>query len=164
VELGAGVGTGISDREYQSHGAEIVPSAAPLYERAEMIVKVKEPLPPEYGLIRRGQVLFTYFHFAANEPLTRAMIDRGAVCIAYETIQLEDGSLPLLKPMSEVAGRMAIQEGAKYLERPMEGRGILLSGVPGVASAPTPPRSPPASARASRSSTSTPNGCAIWTT
>jgi alanine dehydrogenase len=135
VELGAGVGTGISDREYQSHGAEIVPSAAPLYERAEMIVKVKEPLPPEYGLIRRGQVLFTYFHFAANEPLTRAMIDRGAVCIAYETIQLEDGSLPLLKPMSEVAGRMAIQEGAKYLERPMEGRGILLSGVPGVAPA-----------------------------
>jgi len=135
VERGAGQGTSLSDREYQSHGAEVVATARELYERAEMIVKVKEPLPAEYDQIRHGQVLFTYFHFAANEPLTRAMVERGAVCIAYETIQLPDGSLPLLKPMSEIAGRMAIQEGAKYLERPMEGRGILLSGVPGVAPA-----------------------------
>jgi alanine dehydrogenase len=97
-----------------------------------MVVKVKEPLPQEYPLIRPGQVIFTYFHFAADEALTHAMIRSGAVCIAYETIQLDDGSLPLLIPMSEIAGRMAIQEGAKYLERPMEGRGILLSGVPGV--------------------------------
>lgn len=132
VEHGAGQGTGISDRDYQSHGAEILGSAREVYERAELIVKVKEPLPPEYDFLRRGQVLFTYFHFAANEGLTRAMVERGTVCIAYETIQLPDGTLPLLKPMSEVAGRMAIQEGAKYLERPMEGRGILLSGVPGV--------------------------------
>src|SRR5205807_960042 len=100
--------------------------------RPDLIVKVKEPLPEEYPLIRPGQVLLTYFHFAADEGLTRAMLERGAVCIAYETLQLEDGSLPLLTPMSEIAGRMAIQEGAKYLERPMEGRGILLSGVPGV--------------------------------
>jgi alanine dehydrogenase len=132
VERGAGKGSGVSDREYQTHGAEIVAEAAEIYARAELIVKVKEPLPQEYPLLHRGQVLFTYFHFAADEPLTRAMIEREAVCIAYETIQLEDGSLPLLTPMSEVAGRMAIQEGAKYLERPMEGRGILLSGVPGV--------------------------------
>jgi alanine dehydrogenase len=132
VERGAGKGSGVSDREYQSHGAETVAEAAELYARAELIVKVKEPLPPEYPLIRSGQAIFTYFHFAADEPLTRAMIEREAVCIAYETIQLPDGSLPLLTPMSEVAGRMAIQEGAKYLERPMEGRGILLSGVPGV--------------------------------
>jgi alanine dehydrogenase len=135
VERGAGKGSGISDREYQSHGAEIVTEAAEIYARGELIVKVKEPMPREYPLIRRGQALFTYFHFAADEPLTRAMIEREAVCIAYETIQLADGSLPLLTPMSEVAGRMAIQEGAKYLERPMEGRGILLSGVPGVAPA-----------------------------
>ena len=100
-----------------------------------MVMKVKEPLPTEYPLIRKGQILFTYFHFAANEELTRAMIEREATCIAYETIQLPDGTLPLLTPMSEVAGRMAVQEGAKYLERPMEGRGILLSGVPGVAPA-----------------------------
>jgi alanine dehydrogenase len=132
IESGAGVGTGISDEDYAIHGAEIVATPKEVYGRAETIVKVKEPLPPEYPFIRRGQTIFTYFHFAANEELTRAMVERGAVCIAYETIQLGDGSLPLLKPMSEIAGRMAIQEGAKYLERPMEGRGILLSGVPGV--------------------------------
>src|SRR5689334_17570567 len=112
VERGAGKGSGISDREYQSHGAEIVAEESEIYGRADLVVKVKEPLPQEFPLIRRGQTLFTYFHFAADEGLTRAMIEREAVCIAYETIQLEDGSLPLLTPMSEVAGRMAIQEGA----------------------------------------------------
>jgi alanine dehydrogenase len=135
VEAGAGEGSGITDEEYREHGATILASAAEIYRQAELIVKVKEPLPEEYPRIRPGQVLFTYFHFAADESLTRAMLERGAVCIAYETLQLDDGSLPLLTPMSEVAGRMAIQEGAKYLERPMEGRGILLSGVPGVSPA-----------------------------
>src|SRR5436190_2421122 len=132
IEAGAGEGTGITDEEYQEHGATVVESAAEIWERADLIVKVKEPLPEEYPLIRRGQTIFTYFHFAADAGLVRAMIERHAVCVAYETLQLEDGSLPLLTPMSEIAGRMAIQEGAKYLERPMEGRGILLSGVPGV--------------------------------
>ena len=132
VERSAGLGTWIADEEYERAGAEIVGSAAELYARSDMVVKVKEPLPAEYPLIRRGQIVFTYFHFAASEELTRAMMETGAVCVAYETIQLPDGSLPLLTPMSEVAGRMAVQEGAKYLERPMEGRGILLGGVPGV--------------------------------
>jgi len=132
LESGAGKGTGITDEEYAQAGARIVPDARTVYAQSDMVVKVKEPLPQEYPLIRPGQVLFTYFHFAADEGLTQAMIRSGAVCIAYETIQLDDGSLPLLIPMSEIAGRMAIQEGAKYLERPMEGRGILLSGVPGV--------------------------------
>jgi len=132
IESGAGRGTGITDEEYAQAGARIVPDAQTVYAQSDMVVKVKEPLPQEYPLIRSGQVLFTYFHFAADEGLTHAMIRSGAVCIAYETIQLDDGSLPLLIPMSEIAGRMAIQEGAKYLERPMEGRGILLSGVPGV--------------------------------
>ncbi|MCC2671741.1 MAG: ald [Armatimonadetes bacterium] len=132
VQAGAGLGSGISDAEYAAHGAEIVATAEEVWARSELIVKVKEPVPAEYPLVRAGQVLFTYFHFAANPELTRAMLDRGAVCIAYETIQETDGTLPLLTPMSEVAGRMAIQEGAKFLERPQEGRGILLSGVPGV--------------------------------
>ncbi|MEJ5251509.1 MAG: alanine dehydrogenase [Chthonomonadetes bacterium] len=132
MEAGAGRGTGIADEEYAQAGARILPDAKSVWAEAEMVVKVKEPLPQEYPLIRRGQVIFTYFHFAADEGLTRAMMDSGAVCIAYETLQMDDGSLPLLIPMSEIAGRMAIQEGAKYLERPMEGRGILLSGVPGV--------------------------------
>jgi alanine dehydrogenase len=132
IEAGAGKGTGITDEEYAQAGAQIVSDAQTVYARSDMVVKVKEPLPQEYPLIRSGQVLFTYFHFAADESLTHAMLRSGAVCIAYETIQLDDGSLPLLIPMSEIAGRMAIQEGAKYLERPMEGRGILLSGVPGV--------------------------------
>ncbi len=135
VESGAGLGTGIEDSEYAAAGARIVGSAAEVYAQSELIVKVKEPLPTEYPLIRSGQTVFTYFHFAASEDLTRAMVASRAVCIAYETIQLADGTLPLLTPMSEVAGRMAVQEGAKYLERPMEGRGILLSGVPGVAPA-----------------------------
>jgi len=132
VQAGAGLGTGIEDADYAAHGAEVVASAAEVWRRSELIVKVKEPLPEEWPHIRSGQVLFTYFHFAADEALTRAMLARECVCIAYETIQETDGTLPLLTPMSEVAGRMAIQEGAKFLERPQEGRGILLSGVPGV--------------------------------
>ncbi|MCS6777885.1 MAG: alanine dehydrogenase [Chloroherpetonaceae bacterium] len=132
IETGAGLGTGIEDEEYRTAGAEIVSSGPEVFRRAEMVVKVKEPQPSEYDLLREGQILFTYFHFAASEMLTRAMVDRGVVCVAYETIQMPDGTLPLLTPMSEVAGRMAVQEGAKYLERPMEGRGILLAGVPGV--------------------------------
>jgi alanine dehydrogenase len=132
IETRAGLGTGISDEEYRAAGGTIVDSAGAVYAGAQLVVKVKEPLPSEYALIRPGQTLFTYFHFAASEELTRAMMASSAVCVAYETIQLSDGSLPLLTPMSEVAGRMAVQEGAKYLERPMEGRGILLSGVPGV--------------------------------
>jgi alanine dehydrogenase len=132
VQAGAGLGSGVEDADYAAHGAEIVAEAPEVWARADLIVKVKEPVGAECGMVRPGQVLFTYFHFAAGEALTRAMLERGAVCIAYETIQEPDGSLPLLTPMSEVAGRMAIQEGAKYLERPQEGRGILLSGVPGV--------------------------------
>lgn len=132
VELEAGLGSGVDDRDYEEAGAEIVPDAQAVYERADIVVKVKEPQPQEYDLIWQGQAVLTYFHFAANFELTEAMREREAVCIAYETIQTDDGQLPLLTPMSEVAGRMAVQEGAKYLERPMEGRGILLSGVPGV--------------------------------
>lgn len=132
VEHSAGHGSGIEDEEYQAAGARVVPDAAEVWASADLIVKVKEPLPEEYPLIRSGQILFTYFHFAASEQLTRAMVESGAVCIAYETVQGPDGTLPLLIPMSEVAGRMAVQEGAKFLEIPMEGRGILLAGVPGV--------------------------------
>jgi alanine dehydrogenase len=132
VEAGAGLGTSIADAEYAEHGAEVVPTAAEVWRRSELIVKVKEPLEPEFPLIRPDHVLFTYFHLAAGEALTRTLLGKGCTCIAYETIQEPDGSLPLLTPMSEVAGRMAIQEGAKYLERPQLGRGILLSGVPGV--------------------------------
>lgn len=132
IESGAGLGSGITDQDYREEGAEIVQDKAELFERAEMILKVKEPLPQEYELLREGQIVFTYFHFAASEELTRAMMARKIIAIAYETVELEDGSLPLLIPMSEVAGRMAPQEGAKYLERPMRGLGILLSGAPGV--------------------------------
>ncbi len=132
VEAGAGLGTSISDEEYADHGAEIVATAEEVWQRSHLIVKVKEPLDAEFPLIRPDHVLFTYFHFAASEVLTRTLLEKGCTCIAYETIQEVDGSLPLLTPMSEVAGRMAIQEGAKYLEGPEEGRGILLSGVPGV--------------------------------
>jgi alanine dehydrogenase len=110
----------------------MVPTAEEVFATAEMIIKVKEPIEQEYKLIRKDQLIFTYFHFASYEPLTRAMIESGAVCLAYETVEKNDGSLPLLIPMSEVAGRMAIQEGAKYLEKPLKGRGILLGGVPGV--------------------------------
>lgn len=135
VETAAGSGIGINDSAYVEAGAKIVPTPKDVYDAADMIVKVKEPIAQEYPLIREGQVLFTYFHFAANKQLTDTMVKSGAICIAYETIEETDGSLPLLVPMSEVAGRMSIQEGAKYLERPMEGRGILLGGVPGVAPA-----------------------------
>jgi alanine dehydrogenase len=132
VEQGAGLGSGFSDDAYRAAGAEIAPSVDDVWGRAELILKVKEPIEPEWPRIRKGQVLFTYFHFAASEPLTRAIIKSGSVAIAYETVQLSTGELPLLTPMSEVAGRMAVQEGAKYLEKVFGGSGILLGGVPGV--------------------------------
>ncbi len=132
VEKGAGEGSNFADEEYIAAGATIVSDAESVYGAADMIVKVKEPIQPEYSLIREGQVIFTYFHFASSRPLTEAMIQSKAICIAYETVEDNNGVLPLLVPMSEVAGRMAVQEGAKYLERPMGGRGILLGGVPGV--------------------------------
>lgn len=133
IEDDAGYMSGFSNASYKEAGAKILPSASEVYAQADMIVKVKEPLPAEYPLIREGQVVFTYFHFASNDKLTRAMCDSGGVCIAYETVEDETGRLPLLIPMSEVAGRMAIQQGAKYLEKPVKGRGLLLGGVPGVA-------------------------------
>ncbi len=132
VEAQAGVGSGFSDADYLETGAEIVATPEEIYRRSEMVMHVKEPQPSEYHLIRAGQIVFTYFHFAASESLTRAMIASGAICVAYETIVRSDGSLPLLTPMSEVAGRMAAQEAAKYAERTQGGRGILLGGVPGV--------------------------------
>jgi alanine dehydrogenase len=135
IQAGAGQGSGISDEQYRQHGAEIVPTADAVWGGADLIVKVKEPLPVEWPLMRPGQVVFTYFHFAADEALTRAVMESGITAIAYETIKDAKGNLPLLTPMSEVAGRMSIQEGAKYLERPFDGRGILLGGVPGVAPA-----------------------------
>ena len=132
VEKGAGLGSGFGDEAYADAGAQIVSDAKQIYARAEMVMHVKEPLPSEYALIRPGQIVFTYLHLAASEELTRALIASKSVCIAYETIQKPDGSLPLLTPMSEVAGRMAIQEGAKYLEMAQGGQGVLLGGVPGV--------------------------------
>ncbi|NLY29831.1 MAG: alanine dehydrogenase [Firmicutes bacterium] len=132
VETGAGSGSGILDEEYEIAGAEIVEDSPQLIRAADMIVKVKEPLPSEYELFRPGQILFTYLHLAAEPELTRALIENRVTAIAYETIQLSDGSLPLLKPMSEVAGRMAVQVGAQFLEKPYGGRGVLLGGVPGV--------------------------------
>ncbi len=133
VQSGAGDGSGFFDADYEHVGAVIFETIEEIYAIAEMIVKVKEPIAVEYGLIREGQILFTYFHFASSEPLTKAMIEQKAICIAYETVEDEEGTLPLLTPMSEVAGRMAIQQGAKYLEKPVKGRGVLLGGVPGVA-------------------------------
>src|SRR5438105_1037360 len=132
IETGAGQGSGISDEQYAENGAKIVATAADIWRHADMIVKVKEPLPGEWPLMRRGQIVFTYFHFAADEKLTRAVMESGITALAYETIRDARGQLPLLTPMSEVAGRMSIQEGAKFLERPFQGRGILLGGVPGV--------------------------------
>jgi len=132
LEKNAGMGSGFHDFDYESAGAEICSSAKEIFDRSEMIMKVKEPVEVEYKSIKAGQLIFTYFHFASNEPLTKAMIESKAVCLAYETVEKADRSLPLLIPMSEVAGRMCIQEGAKYLEKPMQGRGILLGGVPGV--------------------------------
>lgn len=132
VQASAGVNSGFSDAAYTAVGAEILPTIEEIYAVAEMIVKVKEPIAPEYKLVRRDQLVFTYFHFASSEALTHAMIDSGAVCCAYETVERADRSLPLLIPMSEVAGRMATQEGLYFLERPRGGKGILLGGVPGV--------------------------------
>ncbi|MFT5569944.1 MAG: alanine dehydrogenase [Cyclobacteriaceae bacterium] len=132
VQSTAGEGSGFLDQEYADAGANVMDTIEEVYSVAEMIIKVKEPIEPEYALIRKGQLVFTYFHFASHEPLTRAMMKSGAICLAYETVEKPDRSLPLLVPMSEVAGRMSIQEGAKYLEKPLKGRGILLGGVPGV--------------------------------
>jgi alanine dehydrogenase len=132
VEAGAGSGSGILDEEYEIAGAQVVSDNASLIRTVDMVVKVKEPLPSEYELLRPGQILFTYLHLATEPDLAGALIERGVTAIAYETIQLADGSLPLLKPMSEVAGRMAVQVGAQYLEKTYGGRGVLLGGVPGV--------------------------------
>ncbi|MGA7276418.1 MAG: alanine dehydrogenase, partial [Desulfocapsaceae bacterium] len=132
VETRAGIGSGFEDENYVQSGAEIAESAKDVFDRADMVMHVKEPLPSEYDLLRDGQILFTYLHLAAAEKLTYALIKSNAVCIAYETVQRADGSLPLLTPMSEVAGRMAIQQGAKYLEMAQGGHGVLLGGVPGV--------------------------------
>jgi alanine dehydrogenase len=132
VQSTAGVGSGFEDNEYVEAGAKILPTIEEVYGIAEMIIKVKEPIEKEYSLVKPNQLLFTYFHFASYEPLTKAMINSNAVCLAYETVEASDRSLPLLVPMSEVAGRMAIQQGAKYLEKPQKGRGVLLGGVPGV--------------------------------
>ena len=132
VQAGAGVNSGFSDDAYIAAGAKILPTIEDVYAIAEMIVKVKEPIASEYALVRRGQLVFTYFHFASSEPLTKAMVESGAVCCAYETVERKDRSLPLLVPMSEVAGRMAVQEGCYFLERPRGGKGKLMGGVPGV--------------------------------
>lgn len=132
IQTGAGQGSGINDEDYAANGAEIVERADDIWKRSDLVVKVKEPLPSEWPLLRAGQTVFTYFHFAADRALTEAVLASGITAIAYETIRDARGTLPLLTPMSEVAGRMSIQEGAKFLERPFEGRGILLGGVPGV--------------------------------
>jgi alanine dehydrogenase len=132
VQTSAGIGSGFPDDIYLTAGAKIVPTIEAVYEVAEMIIKVKEPIESEYSLIRENQILYTYFHFASSEKLTRAMVASKSVCLAYETVEYPDGSLPLLIPMSEVAGRMSVQQGAKYLERTYGGRGVLLGGVPGV--------------------------------
>ena len=132
VQHTAGEGSGFSDEEYQKAGAQVLPSIEDVYAQAEMIVKVKEPIEPEYPLVRPGQLLFTYFHFACDRPLTDAMLASHAVCLAYETVQLPNGALPLLLPMSEVAGRMAALNGAYYLQKTKGGAGKLISGVPGV--------------------------------
>ncbi|MBC2837918.1 alanine dehydrogenase [Robiginitalea sp. SC105] len=132
VQSGAGFGSGFSDEDYKKVGAHILDTIGQVYTLSEMIVKVKEPIREEYAMVQKGQIVFTYFHFASSQRLTQAMIDSRAVCIAYETVEDSDGTLPLLTPMSEVAGRMAIQQGAKYLEKPKKGRGVLLGGVPGV--------------------------------
>ncbi len=132
VQATAGVNSGFADAAYEAVGAKILPTIEEVYAIAEMIIKVKEPIEPEYKLIRKGQLVFTYFHFASSEPLTKAMIESGAICCAYETVERADRSLPLLIPMSEVAGRMSIQEGLYFLEKPRGGKGILAGGVPGV--------------------------------
>ncbi|RMF63213.1 MAG: alanine dehydrogenase [Calditrichaeota bacterium] len=135
VESDAGLGSGFSDQDYADSGAQIVSDPSEVFAKADMVMKVKEPLPQEYSMLRPGQIIFTYFHFAASRKLTEALIDARSVAIAYETVQTRDGHLPLLVPMSEVAGRMAIQEGARCLEKLHGGKGILLAGVPGVEAA-----------------------------
>lgn len=135
VEAGAGLGSGLADGEYLQHGAELVPGPDRIYGEADLVIKVKEPQPEEIARLRRGQIVFAYFHFAADRQLTEGVLASGCIAVAYETLADDRGRLPLLTPMSEVAGRMSIQEGAKYLERPQMGRGILLGGVPGVAPA-----------------------------
>lgn len=132
IQHTAGENSGFPDSAYVEAGAQILPSISDVYQTAEMIVKVKEPIASEYSLVRKGQLVFTYFHFASDEKLTLAMMDSGSICLAYETVENPDGTLPLLIPMSEVAGRMSIQEGARFLEKPQGGKGILLGGVPGV--------------------------------
>jgi len=132
IEHNAGTGSGFSDADYIAAGAVILPDAASIFDTAEMIVKVKEPVASEYDMIRSGQIVFTYFHFASSRALTEAMMQSNSICIAYETVELPDHSLPLLVPMSEVAGRMSVQEGARFLEKPQGGMGKLLGGVPGV--------------------------------
>ena len=132
IQTNAGFNSGFLDADYTEAGATILDSIEAVYDMAEMIVKVKEPIEAEYALIKEDQVVFTYFHFASSEPLTNAMIKSKSICIAYETVEDKDGALPLLIPMSEVAGRMSVQQGAKYLEKPIKGRGILLGGIPGV--------------------------------
>lgn len=132
VQHTAGENSGFPDVEYEKAGAKILPTIEDVYGIAEMIIKVKEPIAYEYPLVRKGQLLFTYFHFACDEALTRAMLASGATCLAYETVEAKDHTLPLLIPMSEVAGRMSVQEGARFLEKPQGGKGILLGGVPGV--------------------------------
>lgn len=133
VQSTAGEGSGFSDDDYKKAGAIILDTIGQVYALSEMIVKVKEPISEEYDYVQANQIVFTYFHFASSEPLTKAMIQSKSICIAYETVEDKEGTLPLLTPMSEVAGRMAIQQGAKYLEKPEKGRGVLLGGVPGVA-------------------------------
>ena len=132
VQAGGGNGSGFPDEDYIAAGAKMLPTIEDVYGIAEMIIKVKEPIEPEYKLIKKGQILYTYFHFASGEALTNAMIENKSICLAYETVELDDRSLPLLVPMSEVAGRMSVQEGAKYLEKTYGGYGVLLGGVPGV--------------------------------
>lgn len=132
VQHTAGENSGFSDTSYEAAGAYLLPTIEDVYQIAEMIVKVKEPIAPEYLLIRKNQLIFTYFHLASEKVLTLAMMERGAVCLAYETVENPDATLPLLIPMSEVAGRMSVQEGARFLEKPQGGKGILLGGVPGV--------------------------------
>ena len=133
IQKGAGLGSGIADEEYQAAGAQIMGTGKAVYSNAEMIIKVKEPLPEEYGLLKEGQILYTFLHLAPAPELTQALLESKVIGIAYETIQLDDGSLPLLTPMSEIAGRMSIQVGAYYLQKERGGRGVLLGGVPGVA-------------------------------
>ncbi|MFQ5433099.1 MAG: alanine dehydrogenase [Nitrospinota bacterium] len=132
IEKSAGMGSGITDEQFMQEGAELVGSADELWARAEMVIKVKEPVEPEFDYLREGMILYTFLHLAADKRLTELLLEKGIIGVAYETVQEEDGSLPLLVPMSEIAGRMAVQEGAKYLEKEKGGRGILLGGVPGV--------------------------------